>query len=521
MQNILQKQSKGVPGMPSPQNKTQRRSKLSVLWASLVALALILPTLAIGATVVIFQAFQLNLPGVTLMDKDVGLMTRQQTEDWAEYIWNQSHQITLANPEDPSITYLLSPQELGFWVDAAATADTVFAFGRGNRPLADIQTLLRKDEVTLLPVLYFDPDAARKTLSDLSEDLTIPPVNAKVVYQEGAWTTLPGTTGVTVDIESTIQTLFDNAYTIFLSGQAAFFMKPVPPEIQDLSPVLQEIDAAAARELRLEAYDPILDETLVWTVPEDVKKSWIHVDPETFAVTLDLDKEAIAAFLSNWQQDLGTTRSLAVPPDLEEMIRNWEHGELMETTIVHNPTTYSVRSGDSLWSISLDLGIPMWYILEANEGLTTDNLESGMTLTIPSKNILLPLPVIRGKRIQIDISEQRMYVYEAGALIATHIISTGVEDSPTMAGVFQVQTHETNAYASNWDLYMPHFMGIYEAWPGFMNGIHGLPLLSSGQRLWAGNLGSPVSYGCIILGLEEAETLYQWAENGVVVEIVP
>jgi lipoprotein-anchoring transpeptidase ErfK/SrfK len=144
-----------------------------------------------------------------------------------------------------------------------------------------------------------------------------------------------------------------------------------------------------------------------------------------------------------------------------------------------------------------------------------------MTLTIPSKNILLPLPVIRGKRIQIDISEQRMYVYEAGALIATHIISTGVEDSPTMAGVFQVQTHEINAYASNWDLYMPHFMGIYEAWPGFMNGIHGLPLLSSGQRLWAGNLGSPVSYGCIILGLEEAETLYQWAENGVVVEIVP
>jgi lipoprotein-anchoring transpeptidase ErfK/SrfK len=67
---------------------------------------------------------------------------------------------------------------------------------------------------------------------------------------------------------------------------------------------------------------------------------------------------------------------------------------------------------------------------------------------------------------------------------------------------------------------MPHFMGIYEAWPGFMNGIHGLPLLSSGQRLWASSLGSPASYGCIILDLAAAEDLYYWADPGVVVEIV-
>jgi lipoprotein-anchoring transpeptidase ErfK/SrfK len=142
-----------------------------------------------------------------------------------------------------------------------------------------------------------------------------------------------------------------------------------------------------------------------------------------------------------------------------------------------------------------------------------------MTLTIPSKNDLLPLPVVPNKRIVIDISSQSMTVYENGAVRNTYVVSTGVADSPTMAGVFQIQTHELNAYASNWDLYMPHFMGIYEAWPGFMNGIHGLPLLSSGVRLWASTLGSPASYGCIILDLAAAEDLYNWAEDGVVVEI--
>ena len=52
-----------------------------------------------------------------------------------------------------------------------------------------------------------------------------------------------------------------------------------------------------------------------------------------------------------------------------------------------------------------------------------------------------------------------------------------------------------------------------------MNGIHGLPLLSNGHRLWASNLGTPASYGCIILDLDEAEELYYWADEGVVVEI--
>jgi lipoprotein-anchoring transpeptidase ErfK/SrfK len=68
---------------------------------------------------------------------------------------------------------------------------------------------------------------------------------------------------------------------------------------------------------------------------------------------------------------------------------------------------------------------------------------------------------------------------------------------------------------------MPNFLGIYEAWPGFMNGIHGLPMLSNGTRLWANILGKPASFGCIILDLPASKELYKWAENGVVVEIKP
>jgi lipoprotein-anchoring transpeptidase ErfK/SrfK len=158
-------------------------------------------------------------------------------------------------------------------------------------------------------------------------------------------------------------------------------------------------------------------------------------------------------------------------------------------------------------------------IVRANPGLNPDAIQAGTQLVIPSKDELLPLPVVSNKRIVISIGRQRLRIYQDGKLLGEHRISTGIDRSPTQPGVFQVQTHVRNAYASEWDLYMPNFLGVYEAWPGFMNGIHGLPTLSNGQRLWANILGRPASYGCIILDLDTASWLYDWAEDGVVVEI--
>jgi lipoprotein-anchoring transpeptidase ErfK/SrfK len=140
---------------------------------------------------------------------------------------------------------------------------------------------------------------------------------------------------------------------------------------------------------------------------------------------------------------------------------------------------------------------------------------------LPPKDAMLLLPVVQGKRIVISIAEQKMWTYEAGGLRSEHVISTGIARSPTLPGLFQVLSHHENAYASRWDLWMPNFLGIYDALPGFTNGIHGLPLLSSGVRLWGNVLGRPASFGCIILDLKAAEELYAWAEDGVVVEIRP
>jgi lipoprotein-anchoring transpeptidase ErfK/SrfK len=68
---------------------------------------------------------------------------------------------------------------------------------------------------------------------------------------------------------------------------------------------------------------------------------------------------------------------------------------------------------------------------------------------------------------------------------------------------------------------MPNFMGFYHPGPNMdlWNGFHGFPTRGGGYLLWSDDLGHPVTYGCVLLSLENAETLYNWAEEGVVVEV--
>lgn len=121
------------------------------------------------------------------------------------------------------------------------------------------------------------------------------------------------------------------------------------------------------------------------------------------------------------------------------------------------------------------------------------------------------------KYILVDISEQHMYVYEADALVYSFIISTGMGNS-TRVGTFSVLNKIPNAYGATWNIWMPNWLGIY--WSGSLqNGIHALPILPNGATLWAGYLGTPISYGCVVLNTYDAQVLYNWADVGTPVEI--
>jgi lipoprotein-anchoring transpeptidase ErfK/SrfK len=152
-------------------------------------------------------------------------------------------------------------------------------------------------------------------------------------------------------------------------------------------------------------------------------------------------------------------------------------------------------------------------------------LYSGQTLTIPASGALTQttpqadnsVPAAN-KHIIVDVSDQRAYIYENGDLKWTFVISTGIPGRETWRGEFKIQNKLPNAYASTWDLQMPYWLGFYWAGP-LQNGFHALPILSNGVRLWEGLLGAPASYGCVILSVEDAPLLYDWADIGTPVTV--
>jgi LysM repeat protein len=189
--------------------------------------------------------------------------------------------------------------------------------------------------------------------------------------------------------------------------------------------------------------------------------------------------------------------------------------------------TYVVQSGDTLFKIANNFGITVNALAYYNSISNQSIIYKGQKLEIPPsdyvpvvveppQNDVTP-PQTNDQYILVDISEQHLYAYESGELVFSFVASTGMNNS-TRVGVFSVLDKIPNAYGANWDIWMPNWLGIY--WSGTLeNGIHALPILPNGSRLWAGYLGTPISYGCVVLGVNESQLLYDWVHVGTTVEI--
>jgi len=119
-----------------------------------------------------------------------------------------------------------------------------------------------------------------------------------------------------------------------------------------------------------------------------------------------------------------------------------------------------------------------------------------------------------GKYLEINLATQTMYLYEGDSETAAYSISTGKWDMPTPVGTRSISGKTANAWSAKYGLYMPYWNDI-----GGGYGIHELPEWPNGYKEGESHLGTPVSHGCIRLGVGPAEHVYGWAPIGTPVFI--
>jgi len=495
----------------------------TVLFITVLAGGLIVFLITITTALMIsgyYQTTERILPGVHAGRISLGDMTIPEAITILDERWNLDNKILVSNGLQ---NQLVSPADLGLKLDSLKTAQKAYYIGHGGSFLADTAMLFAslKDGMQVRPVIFLDLDSAREGLEALTPLLSQPAKNANLQLEGDILTPIPCEIGYTINIEETLIELESDPHLILKRNLLQVLPQPLLPEVLDATPALEEAQKFINTPLTISGYDPIVNETLTWPVPRETLITWLAVASGEQGPHVSLIPSQVSAYLSSISESLKPDRYLDIDLNSKTLIDNLPKGINSPVTISHYPSLYIVQPLDTLLGISWKVGMPMWMIIEANPGVNPEGIQAGTEVVIPSKSKLLPLPVIGNKRIVISLSNQRLLAYQDGRVLNKFMISTGIDRSPTQPGIFQVQSHDLNAYASVWDLHMPHFLGIYEAWPGFMNGIHGLPTLSSGRRLWADILGKPASYGCIILDLGAAEWLYNWAEEGVVVEIQP
>ena len=458
------------------------------------------------------------VPGVSVGKIELDGMTPEEASITLQQNWELQARIQVTNGIQ---SQTLTPAELGISVDIPLTVQKAHEVGHGGTMLAEAAQMFAAlwDGWEIAPAVTLDEEIARTKLEALSPAMSLQAKDATLRVENGVPVPIPAELGYTLNIEATLEALAADPSAVLMNESLPAVPQPVPPRISDVTPALAQAQRLLDTPLSINAYDPIQDEIKTWPVPREVVAAWLAVAPGETGPQVILDETQVAGYLTQLGGTLGAGRALNVTGDSRPLAEALRTGRAYTVLITHQPTMYTVQPGDTLLKIGWNLGMPFWLISRANPNVNPEAIQAGTELVIPAKTDLLPLPIVPNKRIVINIGQQRLRVFQDGQMIGQHKISTGIDRSPTQPGVFQVQTHDPNAYASVWDLYMPNFLGIYEAWPGFMNGIHGLPRLSNGQRLWANILGRPASYGCIILDLKTAEWLYQWAEDGVVVEI--
>lgn len=120
----------------------------------------------------------------------------------------------------------------------------------------------------------------------------------------------------------------------------------------------------------------------------------------------------------------------------------------------------------------------------------------------------------------VDLSDQYLWAYDGETLVSEFEVSTGRPGSATAVGSYKIQNHIPMAWGATWNIDMPHWMGFY--WSGHLqNGFHGLPINPDGSQLWEGYIGTPISFGCVVMTNQDAKWLYDWTAVGADVVIQP
>lgn len=360
---------------------------------------------------------------------------------------------------------------------------TLLLIGGGVTALVVVLTVLAGALLVLLAVLpHRIPTGVSvagvplgdQTVADASLALQrqLPAQTLTLTDGSRSWTVSPANLGITIDVDATVR-----------QAQEAAPGTNLPP--------VYKVDLAAAEQ----GFIALGDQINIAAVPGQNGRTM------DIPVMLDRLRVDVTGEIADGMFELNM---IETPAPAEQSSSNY----------TGQTTTYVVQPGQELGLIAKDYGVSVQDIMALNDIANPDIIYPGQQLIIPAAGEYVPTPPPAptnvGKAIVVSTENQRIYAYQNGQMIHTHLVSTGLPGTPTVHGNYNIYVKYQADDMSGPGYYLPQVPYTMYFYQGYA--IHG--------TYWHNAFGRPMSHGCVNLPTNEAQWFYNFAEVGTLVRVI-
>lgn len=412
-------------------------------------------------------------PGTTVAGIPVGWMTPGAAAEAISAHLAET-EIVLTGEGDGTV---LTGADLGAALDSTALADEAFA----ARPMWNLGAWMGDPvpaDITL------DADKALAALRGAVPTSFEDPVDAAVVFDtaKGAYASTPSAPGTGIDVVD-----LEAAFTTAISEGSKTLEYPGGPA--EALPAVSDDDAAATvatLNTMLGKIGFYVGEERTVPVAPTVAATWLNVVDDDGQLRIEADAQAIQATVAKLPGlvDRAPVNATNIVDSAGTVLRAEQKGvvgrAVADTSNVAEQFAEQLVAGDGV------------YPLEVTE--------------TPFETVSL------FRKIEINLSSQRAYLFENNEVVNSWAVSTGLPGTPTPTGNFKVFAHTAM-----------QDMGCYEGAPYCTENVPWITWFTTNigfhGTYWHSNYGQRMSHGCVNLPIDLAKYVYDWSPEGLEVAV--
>lgn len=467
----------------------KKRKKIALIVFSVVFLLILSAFFSLFAYQKVYAGkiyHNVYLDGVNLSGKN----TKQ-----AEFILQNHFEPMLAQKITLSAngkTFNTKFADTGFTLDYSAMASNCYKIGRAGSFLANlkssVKTVFAKTKIDPTPTINNDKYAG--FLTQMTAQLNAAPSDSSLGIQDGNVIVTEGHIGQTIKTDD----LNKRIISLASASSAKIDLLTITSAAK-----ITNADLAAAKtqaESYLSAQIQFVSPGKAYSPTKAQIGAWIEFKNTNNQYTATVNNAALKSYLDTIAKSFVVVSvNQKVDSDTGAVIDPGRDGVALD----EDKAIADFTSQLSKASISVDL----------------------VTKTTPAKVVKvaqsqgLELGRFDGKYIDVNLTTQTLCKIEGQNLIACYTVSTGKASTPTPTGSYAIIYKNPRAWSTSAALWMPWFEEFKDG--GY--GLHELPEWPNGTKEGEAHLGTPVSHGCIRLGVGPAEAIFNWTEVGTPVYI--